>query len=126
MSVTNEHLDQLALAFPGSSHQVLPSKAILVRVPNVKLPPGWSRPTTTVRFLAPVGYPHSQPDCFWAEVGLRLANNAMPNAANENNPIPEVNEPGLWFSWHVSQWNPNRDNLLTFLNVIQDRFRKAQ
>jgi hypothetical protein len=127
MAIVDEHVKELEEAWAGASHQPLPSGAVLVVVPGVKLR-GWSREATTVRFLAPVGYPHAKPDCFWADHGLRLANQAMPNAANENNPIPEVSNgsPGLWFSWHAAQWNPNRDTLLTFLNVIQDRFRKAQ
>jgi hypothetical protein len=110
-----------------ASIQRLPSGAALVTIPNVVLPDGWSKPRTTVRFLAPVGYPHSKPDCFWADADLRLANGALPTAANTSNPIPEAtNEPGLWFSWHVGQWNPSRDTLMTFYKVIQDRFRKLQ
>jgi hypothetical protein len=128
MAIVDEQIQQLEAAWPGTTHAPLPSGASLIKIPELKLPPGWSRASSAIRFLAPIGYPHAKPDCFWADHGLRLANGAMPNAANENNPIPEApSEPmGLWFSWHVAQWNPNRDTLLTFLNVIQDRFRKAQ
>jgi len=127
MPIIDEQLRELEQFWTGSSHERLPSGAVLIVVPDVKLPPGWSRDSVTVRFLAPVGYPHAKPDCFWADPGLRLANQALPNAANESNPIPEVmNSGGIWFSWHAAQWNPNRDTLLTYVNVIQDRFRKAQ
>jgi hypothetical protein len=128
MAILDDHLNELSAALPDSSYERLPSGAVLVIVPNVRINQGWSHESVTIRFLAPVGYPHAKPDCFWSDPNLRLGNQAMPNATNTNNPIPEVpNQPGyLWFSWHVAQWNPNRDTLLTYLNVIKDRFRKAQ
>jgi hypothetical protein len=49
----------------------------------------------------------------------------MPHAAGLN-AIPELGQNQLWFSWHTSHWNPNRDSLLTFLGVIEERFRRSQ
>ena len=105
--------------------QVLPGGATIVRVQGEDLPPGWSAPQTEVRFLAPVGYPMARPDCFWADNGLRLAAGAMPQATQINE-IPNAGEQGLWFSWHVQHWDPNRDTLLTYLQVIRSRLREAR
>jgi hypothetical protein len=78
-----------------------------------------------IKFIAPVGYPLSRPDCFWADVDLRLTSGSMPqNSAN--NPIPHRVENHLWFSWHLASWNPNSDNLLTYLNVIKRRLAVPQ
>jgi hypothetical protein len=104
----------------------LPSGAVLVTAPGIALPAGWSASTTTVRFLAPLGYPQAAPDCFWADNGLRLAGGAMPASSGNNNIIPETSIPGLWFSWHVQdRWDPNRDTLISWMNTIIDRLRRA-
>lgn len=109
-------------SYPTAELSPLAGGAFLVRVPEFQLPPGWSAPTTGVRILLPVGYPFARPDCFWTDPMLRLANGAMPLNTGMN-PLPGVAEPLLWFSWHVGDWNPNRDNILTYLNVVRQRFR---
>jgi len=109
-------------AFPEARLRELPSGAAIIEIPNYQLPAGWSQSIITLRFLAPVGYPFGKPDCFWADPGLRLAGGGMPNASGMQ-AIPETPEQLLWFSWHVTQWNPNRDSLMTYERVIRDRFR---
>lgn len=76
--------------------------------------------------MAPAGYPFAKPDCFWAAGELRLENGNLPQSANVNT-IPETAEAGLWFSWHLTHpWDPNRDDLLTWLASIAERFRSAR
>jgi hypothetical protein len=108
----------------------LPSGAALVTIPEFGIPSGWSAESTTIRFLIPVGYPGPAPDCFWANSGLRLAGGQLPQASQDPNPIPEVGESGLWFSWHVTgpdhNWNPSRDTLETYVSIIAERFRRPQ
>src|SRR5690242_20089017 len=100
MSIVDEQLKALQLEWPAASAQRLPNGTVLITVPEVPLPTGWTKERSTVRFLAPVGYPHAKPDCFWADVDLRRANGALPQAANENQEIPESGgQRGLWFSW---------------------------
>lgn len=96
----------------------------LITIPDITLPPGWNARQTTVSFLAPVGYPMAKPDCFWASPDLRLANGAMPQSANLS-PIPGDPAARLWFSWHLSTWNPLNDTLLTYARVVQERFRRG-
>jgi hypothetical protein len=103
-----------------ASLQTLPGGLNLVSVPNIKLPNGWSKGSTEIKFIAPVGYPLSRPDCFWTDSDLKLANGNMPQNTGTN-PIPHISTIHLWFSWHLSSWNPNIDNLLTYLNVIRRR-----
>lgn len=121
-----KQLAQLQERFSGAHVQHLPSGTILVIVPDVRLPEGWSRSSTTIRFLIPLGYPHAQLDCFWAEPNLQLASGALPQNTAQN-PIPEVPFVGLWFSWHLTfAWNPNRNTLLTWMDVILNRMRQIR
>jgi hypothetical protein len=121
------HLRRLQERAPGATAVEAPGAGWIVRIPNVELPPGWSKARSDIRFVAPNGYPFAQPDCFWADVDLRLANGNVPQSANPNNALPGSPEPGLWFSWHLQQpWNPNRDDFLTWLAVIRQRFARAQ
>lgn len=103
----------------------LPDGTALVTVPCVSLPPGWSQEVTSLRFLVPVGYPLGKPDCFWADETLRLRSGTLPQSANSQ-PLPHGQGTGVWFSWHVSSWNPNRDSLLTYVRVIERRLAEAR
>ena len=126
--IIEEQLKVLQKNYPDASAKPLPSGAHLITVPDVKLPDGWNRQTVAILFLAPPGYPAGQPDCFWADPieepgALRFGaeKNQTPQASNDSNPIPEVGPRGTWFSWHLQSWDPNRDSLLTYLNVIKQR-----
>ena len=125
MTPFEQQFDIIKASFPEAAYQLLPSGAILVVIPNFPLPSGWNLDSTTIRFLAPVGFPFARPDCFWADQALRVANGGMPQNTNIS-AIPETSINYLWFSWHVGQWNPNRDNLSTYIKVIQDRFKVSQ
>jgi len=119
-------IEDLRRRWPDVRTQDLPSGAILVTIGSISLPPGWSRVATSIRFLVPTGYPFAAPDCFWADNDLMLEGGRMPCNAGNNNIIPESAEPGLWFSWHVQAWNPNRDTLSSWMNTIADRLRRLQ
>ena len=102
----------------------------LISISNFKVGPGWSQQQITVHFVAPPGYPAARPDCFWVEpTGLRLAGGGTPLNTNDSNPIPgdtQVGRRTTWFSWHLQNWNPNQDTLLTFLEVIKQRLSPAR
>lgn len=108
---------------------LLPNGGFLIRVPGVRTP-GWNRPSTDVLFVAPPGYPAAQPDCFWVEpTGFRLENGSTPHASNDSNPIPgdvDTSRRTTWFSWHVQGWNPSRDTLWTYFNVVLDRLKQLR
>jgi len=121
MTPFEDQFEVLCSSEPNASYQKLPDGTYLVIVRGVSLPDGWSKKTTDVKFVVPVGYPFAKLDCFWADSDLRLATGTVP-ANTGANAIPHVAEPHLWFSWHVGTWNPNVDNLLTYLHVIERRF----
>lgn len=121
--VIDAHLEQLRKFFPKASARLVGDGVTLVTVPDVVLPAGWNQDTTTVYFLAPSGYPMAKPDCFWADATLRLASGAMPQSSGMNPPTG-IAQHLTWFSWHVGNWNPVTDTLLTYVRVIQDRFVK--
>lgn len=126
MNPLQSQVEDLARHYSGLTSQQLPSGAVLIRLPEMPIPSGWSKSKTTIRFLAPTGYPMARPDCFWADADLRLVNGAMPASAQINQ-IPESGETGLWFSWHLTHaWNPNTDTLATWVGVIRARFRDAR
>jgi hypothetical protein len=118
------HLTALRGVYSGSELTSLPDGTSLMKVPSVVLPDGWNQKTTTIWFLVPVGFPLSRPDCFWADADLRLASGAMPMNANLT-ALPLRGENRTWFSWHLQQWNPVTDGLLSYVRVIQDRLRRA-
>jgi hypothetical protein len=100
--------------------------AVLIEVGNVGIQgQGWNRDAAKVLFVAPPGYPAAQPDCFWVEpANFRIAGGGTPQASNDANPIPSDTVSGrvtTWFSWHLQSWNPSKDSLVTYFNVIKQR-----
>jgi len=137
MSSFQEQFDYLKMLHDAeqATTEALANGAQLVRIPNFQLPEGWQVPNSpehivTIVFFAPPGYPASQPDCFWLEpVGVRLTGGGTPQNTNDSNPIPGYpKQPphGTWFSWHVQQWNPNTDSLITYFKVIKNRLFPAR
>jgi hypothetical protein len=125
MNAVHEQLELLKQYYPSVSVEKLPDASALVTISNFTLPPGWSKPSANIKFVVPVGYPLAKPDCFWADADLRLHNGGLP--ANTNvSPIPQTAQAQLWFSWHAGQWYPNRDNLLTYIRVIETRLKQLR
>lgn len=123
MTPFDRQFDELRAAYPDATYAPSPV-GMTITVPGVTLEPAdaWNKPATTVRFVAPLGYPQAQPDCFWVDEDLRLRSGALPANTSPNNQLgPTL----LWFSWHVSRWSPNNDTLLKYLRVIQTRLHQA-
>lgn len=120
------HLERLRDRVGDVHVQEVAGTGWVIRISAVTLPIGWNKQSTHIILVAPQGYPFAKPDCFWADVDLRLANGNIPQNAQLNNPIPGVPESLLWFSWHVDPWNPNRDDLVTWFTLIRQRLSKPQ
>lgn len=103
----------------------IPNGTALVTVPDYPLPAGWNSRTTTVYFIAPVGFPVARPDTFWTDP-LRLENGSVPQSAGQNHAEGLPRTDLTWFSWHPSVWDPNRDNLLSYLRMIGSRLREPK
>jgi hypothetical protein len=125
MTLVEEQHEELAKKFCGATCVKSPDGSYLVTVPNFVLPEGWTPNTTTVRFIAPVGFPASRPDCFWTDHNLRLEGGRNPQNTGQN-PLPHGPNPLLWFSWHVEKWSPNSDSLLSYFRVIENRFHELR
>lgn len=125
MTPIEHQIHDLMQQYPDAVATLQPSGGYVIEVRRYHLPPGWNRSFVTVVFFAPPGYPAAQPDCFWVESEepgpIRLANGATPEGSNDSNPIPGVGPRGTWFSWHLQSWNPNRDTLVSYFNVIKQR-----
>ena len=87
--------------------------------PAVPLPPGWSAASDdrVVRRF-PLGYPAAQPDCFWADPRLRLANGYATRRTPGRNCATSSRFPALWFSWHLSEWRPSHAPMTTYARFI--------
>lgn len=96
-----------------------------ISVAPIALPRGWNQVSTAIVFVAPAGFPMAQPDCFWADAGLRLASGAMP-ANSGLNANYGGSEQRLWFSYHPSSWNPNTDDLVRYVNITCKRLNEAR
>jgi hypothetical protein len=121
MSIVANQLEQLQRDYPSASATPLVEGTTLITIPHVRLPSGWNQERSTIYFIVPIGYPMAQPDCFWADDVLRLANGTLPKNAGVQNP-PFNSGTKLWFSWHVSHWSAARDSLRTYVQVILNRF----
>lgn len=127
MKSLQEQFDELKQQFAGAT--LVPSEGLhLIKIPDLKLPSGWSQSSSDVRFVVPNGYPYAPPDCFWADGNLRLPSGQMPQNAQIGNVVPGQPENGLlWFSWHVQQaWKPGVCNLLTYVKIIRNRFEERK
>lgn len=126
MSFVQAHFQALKALprYEAASLEPVPNGTHVVVIPGFQLPGGWNRETTTVYFVVPLGYPQARPDSFWTEPELRVAGGAMPQNATPGGNHQQGLPPGvLWFSWHPSGWNPNQDNLITYVKLIATRFQ---
>ena len=107
--------------YTGAALTPVGNGSYLVKLEGFVLPNGWKPKITNVYFLIPAGYPVARPDTFWTEADLFLKSGNPPmNTGNTQQPgVPA----GLkWFSWHPGSWNANRDNLLTWVEMVRRRF----
>lgn len=119
------HIQRLLSRWPAAEFQSANSAGTRITLPTFVLPAGYNKATTAIHFLAPQGYPFAKPDCFWTDEDLRLATGALPQAANFSTQLPSLGKNALWFSWHVNDWNANRDDLLTWIASIRERLMRV-
>jgi Prokaryotic E2 family E len=104
--------------------------ALVVVLPDYRLPQGWSHEVTDILFAIPSNYPAGQPDNICARPDLRLASGALPG----NNQGVQTHDGRQWlqFSYHVepNDWRPHADpasgsNLTDYLAGALTRFDEA-
>lgn len=81
---------------------------------------------TTIELLLrlPLSYPNGKPDMFWTDEDFRLKSGSAPKSADQIE--THLGKRRRRFSWHLSSWNPWTDNLLTFLEFVENRLAKQE
>ena len=154
----NDQVRQLTQAYPYAvvrSRGVHESSGHLVTIPHFRLrrcgrdrrfmrlttpANAWDRDEVTIHFFTPPGFPGCQPDGFWADPDLKLANGWV-NGEDRETPAgadwrvrPDW-EPGGWkkeggfgryFRLHLQAFNPNHDTIYTFAKVIDLRLQAVR
>lgn len=125
MDPLEAQLQRLAERNPGTTWVDRGANGQLVTFPSFALPDGWNKRSTQLKFLVPQGYPYSRPDSFWTDGDLRVqGQQQMPQNTQINPVIPEV-AGMVWFSWHLQQWSPNRDDLFSWVASMRDRLKRV-
>lgn len=109
--------------YPDATITTQPDGSRLVHMPSVPLPGGWNAPSTGIWFLVPAGYPTIRPDCFCADVGLRLASGGEPGSSSMQ---VLDNVPRRWFSWHLTSWDEARDGLAQYVRFVERRLAEVR
>lgn len=117
--------EELRRLYPSAELEQRADGSAVIKISGFPLSRGWNAAVTTVLFQVPVGYPIARPDSFWADDTLRLANGSLPTNAGFNANYGGA-KPLLWFSYHPSHWNPQSDDLVTYVNVIKSRLREPR
>jgi hypothetical protein len=118
-----DQLNELKKEFQ-TEEKDLPDGSTFVTLRDFPLPDGWNAKATSVHFLIPVGYPYARPDSFWTDRDLRTAAKDLPENTAVQKPWDDSPEM-LWFSWHPTYWDIQRDSLRTFVRVIGSRLKRA-
>lgn len=98
------------------------SSSFCVVFKDYNLPEGiWNKDKTDLLIIAQTVYPNAKLDMFWVAPGLKLADGRMPQAGD----VEESHCGKTWqrFSWHAEKWNPARDNITTYLELINHRLK---
>ena len=84
----------------------------------------WGRAAVDLLIMAQGVYPNAQLDMFWVHPKIVLLDGHLPNGGNSD----ESYLGRIWqrFSWHPSRWNPARDNLITYLELVNYRLHQRQ
>jgi hypothetical protein len=134
MSASSSLLQRLELE-QGLLLQTFPTAtinpdALVVILPDYRLPPGWSFERTDILFAIPPNYPGGQPDNICTRPDLCLAAGGM--AGNNQGLQTHAGRQWLQFSYHVepSDWHPHGDpasgsNLTDYLAGALTRFDEA-
>lgn len=116
-----EHID--ILRSQGFDIDVTDGPEICIITKNYAIPKIWNRDVVDLLVVAHPSYPNAKMDMFWVDPPLTLKDGTQPKS------VSTVNKCGKnWqqFSWHVNTWNPAKDNLITYLDVVNDRLRRAE
>ena len=116
------HVD--ALRKEGRTVETIPGDEIGVIIKAYPVPTAiWNQSSADLLIKAHPTYPNARIDMFWLDPPISLRRGVPANAATM-----ETQFGRQWqrFSWHVASWDPARDNLLTYLTVVDDRLGRNE
>ena len=84
----------------------------------------WNRDKVDILITTHPTYPNAKLDMFWVDPAVALKN----NGAQPKSTSPESKFGRSWqrFSWHINNWNPAHENLITYLGMVEDRLHKVE
>lgn len=106
----------------GFEVEVAASDAIYVVIKDYPIPGNvWDRSSSDLLIMAFDTYPNAPLDMFWLDPPVsRRSGEAAGGTGTETRNGREWQS----FSWHIGGWDPAHDNLVTYLDVVNDRLRR--
>lgn len=115
-----EHIEQLRLQ--GYNIETKEDCEICIIFKDYKTPSNiWTLDKVDLLVVTHPTYPNAKMDMFWVDPPIALKSGAQAQAVS---PETKCGRNWLRFSWHVQSWNPAHDNLITYLNVVDDRLKR--
>lgn len=116
-----EHIETLEQE--GHNIEIFFDSEIHIVFKGYKIPAKiWNRDKIDLLVITHPTYPNAQMDMFWVNPPISLKSGKPIQAADTFEDKLGIN--WLRFSWHVQSWNPGKDNLITYLDVVNDRLRR--
>lgn len=117
-----KHVD--CLRNEGYEVTIIDGPEICIIIKNYLIPDKiWSQDKVELLVIAHPSYPNAKMDMFWVNPIITLKNKNPPQSTGLTS---KCERNWQQFSWHVNSWNPATDNLITYLDVVNDRLRRAQ
>ena len=116
-----DHLKVLSMQFP----LWVDDNSLFVIVGKLKLPPGYNHTLTQLLIELPDDYPLSPPgigDCLvYVDPNLRFGMRELRDVHPSHRPTYQTPGfgPWAWWCYEMINWNPNRDNLTTFVAMVR-------
>jgi hypothetical protein len=115
-----EHIEYLRSL--GCNIEVKEDSEICIIFKDYPVPSNiWNCDKTDLLVVTHPTYPNAKMDMFWVDPPIALKSGAQAQAVS---PETKCGRSWLRFSWHVQNWNPAHDNLITYLNVVDDRLKR--
>lgn len=115
-----QHIDQLSSQ--GYNIETNEGPEICIIFKGYKIPSNiWTLDKVDLLVVTHTTYPNAKMDMFWVDPPITLKSGAQAQAVS---PDTRCGRSWLRFSWHVQSWNPAHDNLITYLNVVDDRLKR--
>lgn len=83
----------------------------------------WDHDKVDLLVMTHPTYPNVKMDMFWVDPPIALKSGAVAKAVSPEN---KCGKNWQRFSWHVNNWNPAHDNLITYLNVVNNRLGRNE